>query len=359
MDILKAEIERKRNDLQSTGVVKEVGARKFFKRGELKQLEDQKYLEQKRKEEEERQKLRAQSVSKQPQHEPAKHNDAQDDLDGPILPADEIFRRLRERGLPIILFGETIADTQKRLRLEEIRAPEVFLERQRNDFRDAMHDVDEEFMNEILQHQGEQDTSLNLPRRSQASQVQDLSSYVESLGDGFGEKDQHICRKVLKTLLKLWEEDLDARDVNVKMTAEGRNASATLRQTDAYMQPLLKQLKKNEVSDAIMGCLAELVREMVRREYIKASDAYYRMAIGNAPWPIGVTNVGIHSRTGREKIFAQHIAHALNDEVQRKYIQGLKRIMSYCQKRFPTDPSKCLEYQAVGDALYGVAPSTS
>ena len=31
--------------------------------------------------------------------------------------------------------------------------------------------------------------------------------------------------------------------------------------------------------------------------------------------------VGIHARTGREKIFAQQIAHVLNDETQRKYIQ--------------------------------------
>lgn len=45
------------------------------------------------------------------------------------------------------------------------------------------------------------------------------------------------------------------------------------------------------------------------------------MAIGNAPWPIGVTMVGIHARTGREKIFAKSIAHVLNDETQRKYIQ--------------------------------------
>ena len=45
------------------------------------------------------------------------------------------------------------------------------------------------------------------------------------------------------------------------------------------------------------------------------------MSIGNAPWPIGVTMVGIHARTGREKIFSQSIAHVLNDETQRKYIQ--------------------------------------
>lgn len=53
----------------------------------------------------------------------------------------------------------------------------------------------------------------------------------------------------------------------------------------------------------------------------QANDAYLQMAIGNAPWPIGVTMVGIHARTGREKIFSKHVAHVLNDETQRKYIQ--------------------------------------
>lgn len=70
-----------------------------------------------------------------------------------------------------------------------------------------------------------------------------------------------------------------------------------------------------------MRGMREIVQCMVQREYINANDAYLRMAIGNAAWPIGVTNVGIHSRTGREKIFSQNIAHVLNDETQRKYIQ--------------------------------------
>jgi hypothetical protein len=34
-----------------------------------------------------------------------------------------------------------------------------------------------------------------------------------------------------------------------------------------------------------------------------ANERYMEMAIGNAPWPIGVTNAGIHARPGRERIF--------------------------------------------------------
>ena len=76
----------------------------------------------------------------------------------------------------------------------------------------------------------------------------------------------------------------------------------------------------------------------------QANDSYLQMAIGNAPWPIGVTMVGIHARTGREKIFSKNVAHVLNDETQRKYIQALKRLMTRCQQFFPTNPSRCVEY---------------
>ena len=34
-----------------------------------------------------------------------------------------------------------------------------------------------------------------------------------------------------------------------------------------------------------------------------------------------MTNVGIHTRAGRERIHTNHVAHALNDETQRKYLQ--------------------------------------
>lgn len=94
--------------------------------------------------------------------------------------------------------------------------------------------------------------------------------------------------------------------------------------------------------------MAEIVHYMQKRQYQRANDSYLRLSIGNAPWPIGVTMVGyvdcvlpfdhpcnkpnsihpvcsIHERSAREKISADQVAHVLNDEVSRKYIQSLKR----------------------------------
>ena len=41
----------------------------------------------------------------------------------------------------------------------------------------------------------------------------------------------------------------------------------------------------------------------------------------------------------------------LNDETQRKYIQGVKRLISKAQQYFPTDPSKCVEYGIQNDNI--------
>lgn len=49
--------------------------------------------------------------------------------------------------------------------------------------------------------------------------------------------------------------------------------------------------------------------------------------------------VGIHERSAREKISSNSIAHVLNDETQRKYITGLKRLMTFHQTIHPTIPS--------------------
>ncbi len=76
-----------------------------------------------------------------------------------------------------------------------------------------------------------------------------------------------------------------------------------------------------KLSSDILSCMVDITEYLLDRNYLKANDAYLEMAIGNAAWPIGVTMVGIHARTGREKIFDRNVAHVLNDETQRKYIQ--------------------------------------
>ena len=57
------------------------------------------------------------------------------------------------------------------------------------------------------------------------------------------------------------------------------------------------------------------------------------MVVYNAPWPIEVENIS-----------SKNVAHVLNDETQRKYIQGLKRLITKAQEYFVTDPSRSVDF---------------
>ena len=111
----------------------------------------------------------------------------------------------------------------------------------------------------------------------------------------------------------------------MQRSAQGKNAMATMKQSVEYLKPLFKSLRQRDLPPGVLPILSEIVHHMQQRSYVQANDAYLRLSIGNAPWPIGVTMVGIHERSAREKIFSNSVAHVLNDEVSRKYIQSLKR----------------------------------
>ncbi|KNC86038.1 hypothetical protein SARC_01797 [Sphaeroforma arctica JP610] len=268
----------------------------------------------------------------------------------------EVVRQLRDRNEPIRLFGET--DTMRMHRLEYLKTHEAVVdEGMRNDFMEAIDRVNEKYLQSFLlekQQSDEQKESERKRRAEERGMIEDVTKkQIDSLykvlvaGKATPQDSATFCLRYVQYLLMKWEDDLENKDINDKRTAIGRKESAIYSQTCSYIEPMQAQLKKNSLGEDIMPLLTEVFKSIYEREYIYAADMYLRLAIGNAAWPIGVTQVGIHSRTGREKIFSQHVAHVLNDEEQRKYIQALKRLMTYAQKRFPADPSKCLEFNGL------------
>ncbi|KAM4676178.1 pre-mRNA-splicing factor 18 isoform 2-T2 [Discoglossus pictus] len=342
MDILKAEIARKRKQLEDKQLVGD--NKKYFKRSELAEKEKDAYFERcgfKVQKEEEEEKPSSSS-------NPVLELELAEEKLPMTLSRQEVIWRLRERGEPIRLFGETDYDTFQRLRKIEILAPEVN-KVLRNDLKAALDKIDQQYLHEIVagQEPTEEDAQNDLKVHEENTTIEELEALGECLGQGDDNNDMDIINKVLKFLLGVWAKDLNAREDYVKRSVHGKLASATQKQTESYLKPLFRKLRKKNLPADIKESITDIIKFMLQREYVKANDAYLQMAIGNAPWPIGVTMVGIHARTGREKIFSKHVAHVLNDETQRKYIQGLKRLMTICQKHFSTDPSKCVEYNAL------------
>ncbi|CEH12781.1 U5 snRNP-associated RNA splicing factor [Ceraceosorus bombacis] len=280
----------------------------------------------------------------------------------------ETQRGLRAKGEPIQLFGESIKE--RRLRL---RALELLEERGggagrsgQNDFMRAMAGAEAKDAEVALEAARRAELGMsssadkfNLAKEGkdtqgdtqegEEAQKKEKESVEEKGREGVGmnslldlelvkkdiDKVYPIIYYTLKGLLRDWEEALAQRSLEVRQTTQGKLMAATQVQSAEYLKPLFKQLRQRAVLPDVLMRLAEIVHYVQKRQYRYANDSYLQLSIGNAPWPIGVTMVGIHERSGREKIFSSNVAHVLNDEVSRKYIQSLKRLMTFAQTKYP------------------------
>jgi pre-mRNA-splicing factor 18 len=355
MDLLKREMEKKRKAIE---IAKKSGAalpvladaptkRSYLKVGELKRLEEQQEDEkrrmkkQKMKNEANEMELKNRSKEATTTVATLNRNKTEDTTTNHVsedntMSSQEITNALRELGLPVWLFGER-NDSQRQTRLEEAREEQratLAGRSEQDEFRlgNDGHNIPNPFIGKKYQD-GEED----FPKRKDSSK-QHNNTLEEEVDD---EHDPHkTVYKFLKVQLKLWEEDLVNRPDAVKATLAGKNESKTLKQCKDYIRPLFKQLKSRQLDESLLNNLEKIVKFCKEGEFVKANDAYMDVAIGRAAWPIGVTMVGIHARTGRAKIESSNVAHVMNSESQRKYLTSVKRIMTYCQKKSDVAPSK-------------------
>lgn len=187
---------------------------------------------------------------------------------------------------------------------------------------------------------------------------------------------EKVCVQVaatVRTLLAEWKKVLD---LNGDSTSE--SAKNVLKETIAYSKPLLSKLRSQEFDSSssslptassfssspsnfpssLFTKLAHLFRSLQRHEFRAAHDTYLKMSIGNAAWPVGVTAVGIHARSAREKITGENnsggksnsdgkskngkadggsgggkvdVAHILSDEDTRKWLIAVKRFITFAE----------------------------
>ncbi|TPX70561.1 hypothetical protein SpCBS45565_g01638 [Spizellomyces sp. 'palustris'] len=363
MDLIKAELEKKKAALAQLA-----NGKKYIKRGELERRREEEYREEQKRLEKERLEKKAKRLGEVPsgsrnglnspslgshsgtpeahksdadsQKDKAEEND---EVDYNIAESD-LVRRFRARDQPIRLFGET--DKQRIRRLRKLEASEERTEGQRNDFRAAMAATEQELVMENLKRKasggegGEEEEDQYRKKRKDRDverEMVDTSIISLELLQSDRDKAYNLLSIYFKRLLREWDKSLDARPEDVKRSVQGRLQGAIQAQTAEYMKPFFKQLKKRALEPDVLARVCEIAQLMQQREYLQANDSYLRLSIGNAPWPIGVTMVGIHERSAREKIFSSQVAHVLNDEAQRKWIQSIKRLMTFAQTKWPPD----------------------
>jgi len=338
MDALLKEVAAKRK------AINEGPARptKYMRRGDIERLqqEEEERLAQERRDAEAQALAAAQeaAAAKAPSREAtdSPHPSVRD-VDSPKpegtqfnISNEETIRRLRSKGQPIRLFAESDKDRRLRLRaLELIEEKDHDRQGGQNDFKKALEDV--ENVEREMKAKGTKGKKRDEAEQATNS-VLDLS-LIKSDPD----KLYPLIYYALKRTLREWGEAMEDRPDSVKRTTQGKLAAATQVQSAEYLKPLFKTLRARALPADVLGRMAEIVHYMQKRQYQRANDSYLRLSIGNAPWPIGVTMVGIHERSAREKISSDQVAHVLNDEVSRKYIQSLKRLLTFSQTKYPPE----------------------
>ncbi len=234
-----------------------------------------------------------------------------------LPPRSEVVRALRARNEPVTLFGETDAQRVARLRQVETMVSDVLPVTQ-NVFAQAME-----------QQQADERTDPDLKA---------LEKLVPAPEAANGIEDELLTHFFF--LLRMGGEELAARPAEEAKTIGGKKEKAIWKQTLVYILPLFRKLAARSLEKEILNALTKVMQCIKARQYAEADNAYLLLAIGNAAWPMGVTSVGIHERAAREKISSGGgEAHVLNDEVQRKYIQSVKRLISFSHRHFPNADS--------------------
>ena len=366
MDAIKAEIERKRRLQQDA---KETLGRKWVKRGEVEQIRQKQYYEEEARQAEERSKKAvAPQFRRAPDDGSASAAGVSSGADGaPTLGSSggehgggasaatasggakaaaggktadkenmkptEVKRKLRLLGQPIQLFGE---DDEERL--ERYHAVSAVLP--------SESEVDDQLKKGQTWGQNE---SLTLARADGRDGEAGGGAAAEEDEEGddvlapsfVATTPEQTVARHFKQLLKLWEAELSQRPEEEAASLSGRQMTAAHQQAKRHMRPFFRQLRTREMPFDVLGAMVEITSYMQVREYVKAHDAYIRCAIGNAPWPMGITGTGIHERQGRQHLRESKVAHVMNDETQRKYLQSVKRLLTFAQKAMPpTGPSK-------------------
>uniref|UniRef100_A0A061S944 Pre-mRNA-splicing factor 18 n=1 Tax=Tetraselmis sp. GSL018 TaxID=582737 RepID=A0A061S944_9CHLO len=357
MEALKAQIEAKRKAKDE-----EFGGQKYRRRGEIEELR----LKKKSQEEEEfiAKKQKKATVESEAPQEKAHAGNAEVHQDVSLqqqlqaLSKDEIIRRLRLLKQPATLFGEDDLGRLKRLLKaeEELDIGDEHIGGQQSNMLLELEKERREAAKRRLKEaekkskEEEEEAAMMEAFKNAAERVQ------EKLKEDSMTPDERVSRAIQRWM-KEWKDDLDMRSEEVKKSMIGSQATTVYEQTRKFFAPMYKALKRGEVHPEVRLGLHMMVQAMKDRNYLLAYDFYLKIAIGNAPWPIGVTSVGIHERSAREKIsFSLNgHAHIMNDEATRKYLQGMKRLITWVQRAYPADPSRCVDFGGFDDAGLGAA----
>lgn len=304
---------------------------------------------------------------------PPDASDSEDSSEGEdditISEREIIKRRLRELGHPATFFGED--DDARFQRLKELElgtdqnelatgSTNVMQLIERRMAREKTVEKDEE---EILESRklaaSKKQLDFSIAKKAKITPVLALKDNMTPFGGTYGvpasvvleqmedddegadmdtdDSDTRTVVKWLRNTLRDWEIAITRRTPEEHASSMFKGEKAHFRQSKQYLRPLRKSLQTGKVNPEIVRHLAIIANHSDKRQYREAKQAYMTLAIGNQAWPMGVNMVTFHDRPNRHNISEEASAHVLDDETTRKYVQMVKRLLTFVESHVPRD----------------------
>lgn len=340
---------------------------------------------------------RGDSVALRIIHENNKDNEIQKKANkilnfGTVVSRTRIIQRLRKLLIPATLFGDKDILRYRRLRNAEEAEVRVDVPSYKFGIQEnvsLMIQTEEKDLfeaNRLLEkrsHIPEQkleDTQRNLFTQTIEKQMVKVKEMKDFAHESFKRAAERVknkltdekmsiedqCLKWIRNWCVEWKMDLESRPPQVSRSARGKRASDEYITSIRGFRYLFAQLRSRSLSSSIKTGIWLMLKAMQEKNYIHANAVLLNtISIGNAPWPIGVTQVGIHTKSAaREKISTSHLntnaaAHIMGDEATRKYLHGLKRLLTVLQRIYPAVPSRAVEFRTDADMARGSSGSGS
>ncbi|KAG5981101.1 hypothetical protein E4U55_003315 [Claviceps digitariae] len=287
----RVEAKRKREE----DLASELAAREEKRR---RLAEESRKLREQKEEEEERARRKRLGLPDLVVKKKGNDGDEGDREGGDDIPEEELRKKLRELGHPAVMFGESHTARVRRYRKLT-----------------------------TVMSKGPIPTTLEL--------VQEQEMRL----DGKVPKDKDGRKWLFRQLASYFSMVLAAYERTMEEERNDTSASKTaynvMVQTRENMKPLFRRFETGDLQDSLLEPIVQIVKALQERRYVDANDDYLRLSIGKAAWPIGVTMVGIHERSAREKLHNGEKGHVMGDEVTRKILQSIKRCLTFAQVRWP------------------------
>jgi len=296
-----------------------------------------------------------------PALQPPASSDSEEDSEGEDeatrLERESTKRRLRELGEPATFFGESDSQRWQRLSRLELKVDQdvlasgstnvmQILDRKQKRKMEAAGGV--EGVDAVDAEDADFEARKSIRTGEDSS---DEEGAVAALGAEEGEQRDpeaeeaqqkldaasHSVMAWIRAMLRAWETALTDRAPKEEKLANFKTEKAQYRQAKQYLKPLRRSLRDGEVEPGVIFSLSKITEHCSKRHYKSANEAYMRLAIGNQAWPMGVSMITFHDRPNRREIDEGKTAHILDDETTRKYVQMVKRLVTFAEQHWPVD----------------------